>query len=159
MAERKLAVRHFSETIFTNVFPSKPYKYPTLRHFNKEGRRGAWESLCFQDGCSLTTCPSSERMDKRVAALPTYSLILSKRCWNVKHQEKCSWKCMKLTRKLNSTASSPPSHISTKGWAGKCPHCKGEGSVCPSQHATYISEQSPLHLAWENSCNVWKRIP
>jgi len=53
----------------------------TLRHLSNESRRGAWESLCFQDGCRLITCPSRERVGKRVAALPMYSLILSSRCW------------------------------------------------------------------------------
>lgn len=53
----------------------------TLRHLSNESRRGAWESLCFHDGCLLITCPSSERVGKRVAALPIYSLILSRRCW------------------------------------------------------------------------------
>ena len=63
------------------LFRANPYKHRTLRHFSREGKRGAWESLCFHDGCSLTTWPSSKRADNREAALPTYSFILSKRCW------------------------------------------------------------------------------
>lgn len=65
----------------TKLFLANPYKHHTLRHFSREGKRGAWESLCFHDGCSLTTWPSSKRADNREAALPTYSFILSKRCW------------------------------------------------------------------------------
>lgn len=72
--------KHYQSSDIHKVTLFKPAKLPTLRHFSREGKSGAWESLCFQDGCRRTTCPSNERVDKRVAVLPMYSFILSKRC-------------------------------------------------------------------------------